>query len=70
MSPETPKEEFKCALCGNRFTVNEESCPKACPFSEHCNLVCCPNCGYSFPKDSKTVAFFRNLFSRKEKNER
>ncbi len=65
------KEElkYKCALCGHAFIMDGHSCPSSCPMSRHCNLVCCPNCGYSFPKGSRTVEFFKNLFKKRGKYE-
>ena len=65
------KEElkYKCALCGHAFIMDGHSCPSSCPMSRHCNLVCCPNCGYSFPKGSRTVEFIKNLFKKRGKHE-
>lgn len=63
------KTKYTCALCGHKFIMDEGSCPSACPFSRHCNLICCPNCGYSFPKGSQTLEFFNKLFKKRRNHE-
>ena len=61
--------KYECALCGHTFLVDTHSCPSSCPMSRHCNLVCCPNCGYSFPKGSRIFEFIKNLFKKRGKYE-
>ena len=60
---ETPVQ-YHCPLCGHEFAFNRGTCQGACPLGRHCNLVCCPNCHYSFPKDSKTVSLVKKLFTK------
>lgn len=56
MSP----SEYKCPLCGYEFTRSDERC-RACPMAKSCNVVCCPNCGYGFAKESRLVNWVRRL---------
>ena len=71
--PFTPLEEsgtgasvFTCALCGDRFTHGQQVCG-TCPLSSGCDLVRCPNCGYQFPRSSRTVDWLRRLLGRRKK---
>ena len=57
---------YHCPLCGHEFAFNPGSCQSACPLGKHCNLVCCPNCHYSFPKDSKTVTLIKKIFKKRK----
>lgn len=54
---------FTCGLCGNRFTHAGLVCG-TCPMQTGCALVRCPNCGFQFPRSSRTADFFRRLFRR------
>ena len=65
---ETP-ENVKCPLCGNEFVFDGRGCSGACPLGQHCNLVCCPNCHYSFPRDSRTVNLFKKIWRKKKDDE-
>ncbi|MBI4764952.1 MAG: hypothetical protein HY787_10145 [Deltaproteobacteria bacterium] len=56
--------KYTCSLCGQTFVMDRRTCPSACPLSRHCNLVCCPNCGFSFPKGSRTVEFIKRLIQK------
>ncbi len=52
----TEKEaDYRCPLCGRSFLFHRGACSRACPLGRHCNLVCCPHCGYSFPQGSKIL---------------
>lgn len=69
-APFTPLERgepdatvFTCALCGDRFTHGGQVCG-TCPLTAGCDIVKCPNCGYQFPRSSRTVEWFRRLFER------
>jgi len=55
----------KCPLCGKEFSEGEMKCTSGCLFSKNCNLLCCPNCGYSFKEKSAIVDFFKSMRGRK-----
>ena len=57
MSP----SEYKCPLCGCQFDRSDEKC-RACPMARSCSVVCCPNCGYGFPGQSRLVNWVKRLF--------
>jgi Fe2+ transport system protein FeoA len=44
---------MRCALCGHGSTPPPWS-HSACPLGAHCNLICCPNCGYQVVDATKT----------------
>ena len=56
-----------CPLCGNKFTDYIESC-ESCILNKTCKLVCCPNCGYKFPQESKIINFFAKKLKREKTN--
>lgn len=64
---------MKCALCGKEFEPSATACA-SCPMHSGCDLIRCPNCRYEFPKESKIVGFFSNLFdfirNRKRRREK
>jgi len=60
----TESEMHRCPLCGNRFSESEIKC-SGCLLSKNCNLLCCPNCGYSFKEKSAIVDFFKKLMKKK-----
>jgi hypothetical protein len=49
---------FACPLCGMRFTHGGHGC-SACPLNFGCEIVCCPHCGYQFPRASTLVDWAR-----------
>jgi Fe2+ transport system protein FeoA len=46
--------EIRCGLCGHRFDAAALTCHSGCPLGSHCNLICCPNCGYQVVDASRT----------------
>jgi hypothetical protein len=56
--------EFRCGLCGARFTHGEQVCG-ACPLAAGCDLVRCPSCGYQFPRRSALVDMVRRWWPRR-----
>jgi len=58
---------MNCPLCGNSFEEFSYAC-KGCPVNKDCKLICCPNCGYKFPNESKIVNFINNIFKKERKN--
>jgi Fe2+ transport system protein FeoA len=64
MSAPLPDEPpLACPLCGARFSRGVRPCA-ACPLSAGCDVVCCPRCGYSFPRSSRVVEALKGLFRR------
>ena len=57
-------EMHRCPLCGKLFSENEVKC-SGCLLSRNCNLLCCPNCGYSFKEKSAIIDFFKKLMKKK-----
>jgi hypothetical protein len=58
---------YHCPLCGFNFDKGESVPCKSCPIgAATCNLLCCPNCGYQWPEESKVVSALRKLFGKKE----
>ncbi|HFB67715.1 MAG TPA: hypothetical protein ENJ66_02025 [Calditrichae bacterium] len=56
---------MKCPLCGYEFDHGNNSRCTTCPLNHGCQIVCCPNCGYEMPPESRTVVFLKRVFSRK-----
>lgn len=65
-SPE-PGGHYKCPLCGYEFSASDKSCA-SCPMARSCNVVCCPNCGYGYTRDSRLAGWLKRLFGRNKKN--
>jgi hypothetical protein len=57
-------EMHRCPLCGSPFSESGVKC-SGCLLSKNCNLLCCPNCGYSFKEKSAIVDFFKKLMKKK-----
>jgi hypothetical protein len=60
-------ESYHCPLCGKEFSAREMKCHSGCFLSKNCNLLCCPNCGYSFKEKSAIVDFVKSIFKGKDK---
>ena len=58
-----------CPLCNHSFDETSENCHTGCYMSNGCPLIKCPNCGYEFVIESKTVNFFKRII-RGGKSER
>ena len=56
---------FQCALCGARFTHGARVCG-TCPLRRGCDVVCCPNCGYQFPRSSHLAVWLSRLWGMRE----
>ncbi len=54
------KEKIKCTLCGAVFEPDGNTCG-GCVLRKDCRLICCPNCGFGIPEESKLVDWFRDL---------
>jgi len=48
------RREMRCGLCGHRFDATELACHTGCPLGAHCNLICCPRCGYQVVDTAQT----------------
>jgi len=46
---------MRCQLCGYQFDASSLACHAGCPLGSHCNLICCPHCGYQVVNESKSV---------------
>jgi uncharacterized protein with PIN domain len=57
---------MRCPLCGKEFEPpkREGLICSSCPMSRGCGSVCCPNCGYSFPVESKVVNMIKKIVGR------
>jgi hypothetical protein len=45
-----------CPLCGHDFDPAGAGCRPSCPLAKGCRVLCCPACGYSFPRESAGLA--------------
>jgi hypothetical protein len=62
MNPTLEKKPIRCPLCGQRFVPEASRCA-SCPLAgKGCERVCCPNCRYSFPAESKVANWFLKLW--------
>ena len=54
-----------CPLCSHEFNTTASACHPGCPLGSHCNLICCPNCGYQMVDESKSrfANFLRRLWA-------
>lgn len=57
---------MRCQLCGYEFNTSGLACHAKCPMGSHCNLICCPNCGYQVVDESKSwlAGLFRNWWGK------
>jgi rubredoxin len=55
--------KYKCPLCGHEFNEMGPKC-SACPMAGSCHVICCPNCGYSFPAESSIVSWVKRLIKK------
>ncbi|MEK7375740.1 MAG: hypothetical protein AABZ57_01035 [Candidatus Margulisiibacteriota bacterium] len=55
-----------CPLCGKEVKDDQLACA-GCPMNSGCNLLKCPNCGFEFPKESRIVKYFTELFGKRRK---
>ena len=44
-----------CPLCGYEYDETNMACHAACPMSDGCAILCCPNCGYQVVDESKSL---------------
>lgn len=60
-----------CPLCGYRFDPSGRVACPTCPIHDHCNLVCCPNCGHTTidPNQSRIARWVARFFSREKQDE-
>jgi Fe2+ transport system protein FeoA len=57
----------RCGLCGRVFEPHSLACHDGCPLGPTCRLICCPNCGYEVPDESRVVG--ARLFARLRRRE-
>lgn len=56
-----------CLLCGHVFDPVANGCRPSCPMARGCSVLCCPRCGYSFPKESGLAAVLRKVLVKLER---
>ena len=49
-------QSVTCPLCSHIFTPSGLACHSHCPLGSHCNLICCPQCGYQLIDESRSRA--------------
>jgi hypothetical protein len=56
-----------CPLCQHQF--DESNACKGCGIVKGCTLIKCPNCGYEFVEESKTLSLIKRIaeFLRKKR---
>ncbi len=61
--------ELQCPMCGTQFDPTGRDICGSCPLSGGCELVCCPNCGYSTvdPSRSGLARWASRLFGRRQR---
>jgi len=50
--------KIKCTLCGAVFEPGENTCG-GCVVRKDCELICCPNCGFGIPGESKLIGWIK-----------
>lgn len=45
-----------CPLCSSSFDPEGLGCRPSCPMAKACSTICCPTCGYSFPRTGAGLA--------------
>ena len=55
---------IKCSLCGAVFEPDGNTCG-GCALRKDCKLICCPNCGFEIPEESKLITWFKEYKKRK-----
>ncbi|MGB9699772.1 MAG: hypothetical protein ACPL5I_10345 [Thermodesulfobacteriota bacterium] len=48
----------------------KEECSTSCPLGKNCQLLCCPQCHYRFPAESKVAGFIKKLLSKSGEREK
>lgn len=56
-----------CPLCGYPYDETDMACHAACPMSDGCAILCCPNCGYQVVDESKSglAKLLRKLWAKR-----
>jgi hypothetical protein len=54
----------KCSLCGMVFEPAQEKSCGGCPIKKDCGRICCPNCGFQMPKDSRLVRWLKRKLNK------
>ncbi|MBI4831640.1 MAG: hypothetical protein HY801_08825 [Candidatus Lindowbacteria bacterium] len=57
--------KMTCTLCGAVFEPDENTCG-GCVLHKDCKVVCCPNCGFGIPKESKFVSWLREHLGKQK----
>lgn len=62
------KDTITCGLCGMTFEPGEKGGCGGCPIRKDCGLICCPNCGYQMPKESKLVDWMKRRLNKQRRD--
>jgi len=54
---------MKCPLCGFEFHEYKNVC-QGCVLKKDCQVVCCPNCHYQFPAESKLTSWVQKILKK------
>lgn len=45
---------MRCQLCSFEYDEKQIVCHSSCAFNKHCTVICCPNCGFQSPDESRS----------------
>ncbi len=57
------RDQVKCTLCGAEFEPGKNTCG-GCPINKDCKTICCPNCGFGFPEETKLSDWLRKILKK------
>ena len=55
---------IKCGMCGTEFDPDLNTCG-GCMVRKDCKLICCPNCGFGIPEESKLASWLKRRLEKK-----
>lgn len=58
---------MRCLLCGHDFDPAGLGCKPGCPLAKGCNIVCCPRCGHSSPRETGLAGLLRRALVKLER---
>ena len=51
----------RCPLCGHAFDPAKAMACRSCAAGRSCAMLCCPNCGYNMPGESRLARLIKGL---------
>ena len=51
-------------MCGTEFDPDLNTCG-GCMVRKDCKLICCPNCGFGIPEESKLASWLKRRLEKK-----